>query len=287
MKLKETGKIGGSFILLWPEAGTAVETAAPVRALEQNYRVLVPEFTPEETASQRIAATERELLRSYDGRIRGAYGLRSGGTELLAMLAQGSIRVRTVIVEGAVDVPTGGLKAFTGTLFHWKGSRDKAAKKSCEDLRRAFPALRTLTMKKLKAEQNFCLIRPDIMLKRLETAFGSAGTVRVSTLVPQSTQLVWRHLNRRPAGSKALSALQTMEPVRRTDEDHTQIIEGTASGVPLWSHMTRVEPCGDFGTVCVDQVEISAGALTPAAAKAAEIYLKALQKHRNRQMRKE
>ena len=36
-----------------------------------------------------------------------------------------------------------------------------------------------------------------------------------------------------------------------------------------------------------DQVEISAGALTPAVMRAAEIYLKAVQKSRNRQMRKE
>ena len=66
-----------------------------------------------------------------------------------------------------------------------------------------------------------------------------------------------------------------------------QIIEGAAKGVPLWSHMTRVEPCGEYGAVCVDQVEISAGALTPAVMRAAEIYLKAVQKSRNRQMRKE
>lgn len=51
--------------------------------------------------------------------------------------------------------------------------------------------------------------------------------------------------------------------------------------------MTRVEPCGEYGAVCVDQVEISAGALTPAVMRAAEIYLKAVQKSRNRQMRKE
>lgn len=49
-----------------------------------------------------------------------------------------------------------------------------------------------------------------------------------------------------------------MQPLRRTDEDRTQIIEGAAKGVPLWSHMTRVEPCGEYGAVCVDQVEISA-----------------------------
>ena len=78
-----------------------------------------------------------------------------------------------------------------------------------------------------------------------------------------------------------------MQPLRRIDEDRTQIIEGAAKGVPLWSHMTRVEPCGEYGAVCVDQVEISAGALTPAVMRAAEIYLKAVQKSRNRQMRKE
>mgnify|MGYP000304057339 FL=1 len=108
----------------------------------------------------------------------------------------------------------------------------------------------------------------------------------MSTLVPHSASCVWRQLNRRPAG-KALGWLQTMQPLRRTDEDRTQIIEGAAKGVPLWSHMTRVEPCGEYGAVCVDQVEISAGALTPAVMRAAEIYLKAVQKSRNRQMRKE
>ena len=124
------------------------------------------------------------------------------------------------------------------------------------------------------------------MTKRLLKAFGSAGTVRVSTLVPHSASCVWRQLNRRPAG-KALGCLRTMQPLRRTDEDRTQIIEGAAKGVPLWSHITRVEPCGEYGAVCVDQVEISAGAFTPAVMRAAEIYLKAVQKSRNRQMRKE
>ena len=138
----------------------------------------------------------------------------------------------------------------------------------------------------LNAGQDVASIRPDIMTKRLLKAFGSAGTVRVSTLVPHSASCVWRQLNRRPAG-KALGWLQTMHPLRRTDEDRTQIIEGAAKGVPLWSHMTRVEPCGEYGAVCVDQVEISAGALTPAVMRAAEIYLKAVQKSRNRQMRKE
>ena len=179
-----------------------------------------------------------------------------------------------------------GLREFSGTLFHWKGSKDKGAGKSWEALHKAFPALRSLTLRKLKAGQDVASIRPDIMTKRLLKAFGSAGTVRVSTLVPHSASCVWRQLNRRPAG-KALGCLRTMQPLRRTDEDRTQIIEGAAKGVPLWSHMTRVEPCGEYGAVCVDQVEISAGALTPAVMRAAEIYLKAVQKSRNRQMRKE
>ena len=78
-----------------------------------------------------------------------------------------------------------------------------------------------------------------------------------------------------------------MLPLRRTDEDRTQIIEGTAKGVPLWSHMTRIESCGERGAVCVDQVEIAAGPFTPAAMRFAEIYLKAVQKSRKRQMRRE
>ena len=78
-----------------------------------------------------------------------------------------------------------------------------------------------------------------------------------------------------------------MQPLRRTDEDRTQIIEGAAKGIPLWSHMTRVEPCGEHSAACVDQVEISAGKLTPVVMRIAEIYLKAVQKSRNRQMRKE
>ena len=196
------------------------------------------------------------------------------------------MRVRTCVVEGAVEVPAQGLREFSGTLFHWKGSKDKGAGKSWEALHKAFPALRSLTLRKLKAGQDVASIRPDIMTKRLLKAFGSAGTVRVSTLVPHSASCVWRQLNRRPAG-KALGCLRTMQPLRRTDEDRTQIIEGAAKGVPLWSHMTRVEPCGEYGAVCVDQVEISAGALTPAVMRVAEIYLKAVQKSRNRQMRKE
>ena len=194
--------------------------------------------------------------------------------------------MRTCVVEGAVDVPAQGLREFSGTLFHWKGSRDKGAGKSWEALHKAFPALRSLTLRKLKAGQNVVSIRPDIMAKRLLKAFGSAGIVRVCTRVPHSASRVWRLLNRRPAG-KAIGRLRTMQPLRRTDEDRTQIIEGAARGIPLWSHMTRVEPCGEYGAACVDQVEISAGKLTPVVMRIAEIYLKAVQKSRNRQMRKE
>lgn len=287
MELRETGKPGAAAVLLWPDDGLDAAVFAPVvRALEKSCRVLVPGFAPEEPPAARVAAVENALLSRYDGRIWGAYGLRGGGSAILSLLSRGTVRVRTCVVEGAVDVPAQGLREFSGTLFHWKGSRDKGAGKSWEALHKAFPALRSLTLRKLKAGQNVVSIRPDIMAKRLLKAFGSAGIVRVYTRVPHSASRVWRLLNRRPAG-KAIGRLRTMQPLRRTDEDRTQIIEGAAKGIPLWSHMTRVEPCGEYGAACVDQVEISAGKLTPVVMHIAEIYLKAVQKSRNRQMRKE
>ena len=287
MELRETGKPGAAAVLLWPDDGLDAAVFAPiVRALEKSCRVLVPGFAPEEPPAARVAAVENALLSRYDGRIWGAYGLRGGGSAILSLLSRGTVRVRTCVVEGPVDVPAQGLREFSGTLFHWKGSRDKGAGKSWEALHKAYPALRSLTLRKLKAGQNVVSIRPDIMAKRLLKAFGSAGIVRVCTRVPHSASRVWRLLNRRPAG-KAIGRLRTMQPLRRTDEDRTQIIEGAAKGIPLWSHMTRVEPCGEYGAACVDQVEISAGKLTPVALRIAEIYLKAVQKSRNRQMRKE
>ncbi len=287
MELRETGKPGAAAVLLWPDDGSDAAVFAPVvRALEKSCRVLVPGFAPDEPPAARVAAVENALLSRYDGRIWGAYGLRGGGGAVLSLLSRGTVRVRTCVVEGAVEVPAQGLREFSGTLFHWKGSRDKGAEKSWEALHKAFPALRSLTLRKLKAGQNVVSIRPDIMAKRLLKAFGSAGTVRVCTRVPHSASRVWRLLNRRPAG-KAIGRLRTMQPLRRTDEDRTQIIEGAAKGIPLWSHMTRVEPCGEHSAACVDQVEISAGKLTPVVMRIAEIYLKAVQKSRNRQMRKE
>lgn len=287
MELRETGKPGAAAVLLWPDDGLDAAVFAPVvRALEKSCRVLVPGFAPEEPPAARVAAVENALLSRYDGRIWGAYGLRGGGSAILSLLSRGTVRVRTCVVEGPVDVPAQGLREFSGTLFHWKGSRDKGAGKSWEALHKAFPALRSLTLRKLKAGQNVVSIRPDIMAKRLLKAFGSAGIVRVCTRVPHSASRVWRLLNRRPAG-KAIGRLRTMQPLCRTDEDRTQIIEGAAKGIPLWSHMTRVEPCGEYGAACVDQVEISAGKLTPVVMRIAEIYLKAVQKSRNRQMRKE
>ena len=287
MELRETGKPGAAAVLLWPDDGSDAAVFAPVvRALEKSCCVLVPGFAPDEPPAARVAAVENALLSRYDGRIWGAYGLRGGGSAILSLLSRGTVRVRTCVVEGAVEVPAQGLREFSGTLFHWKGSRDKGAEKSWEALHKAFPALRSLTLRKLKAGQNVVSIRPDIMAKRLLKAFGSAGIVRVCTRVPHSASRVWRLLNRRPAG-KAIGRLRTMQPLRRTDEDRTQIIEGAAKGIPLWSHMTRVEPCGEYGAACVDQVEISAGKLTPVVMRIAEIYLKAVQKSRNRQMRKE
>lgn len=286
MELRETGKNGAAVVLLWADDGTDAAFAPIIRTLEKTYRVLVPVFAPEETTGERVAAVEAAILRTCDGRIWGAYGLRRGGDAILTLLSRGNMRIRTAIVEGALTVPTQGLGDCSAAIIHWKGSRDKGAKKTWEELHREIPALRSLTLRKLKAGQDFVSVRPDLMAKRLAKSFGAAGVVRVSSLVPHSAARAWRQLNRRPAG-KALGRLQTMRPLRRTDEDRTQIIEGTAKGVPLWSHMTHIEPCGERSAVCVDQVEIAAGFLTPAAVRFTEIYLKAVQNRRKRQMRKE
>ena len=211
-------KPGAAAVLLWPDDGLDAAVFAPVvRALEKSCRVLVPGFAPDEPPAARVAAVENALLSRYDGRIWGAYGLRGGGGAVLSLLSRGAVRVRTCVVEGAVEVPAQGLREFSGTLFHWKGSRDKGAENSWEELHKAFPALRSLTLRKLKAGQSFVSVRPDMMAKRLWKVFGSAGVVRAYTRVPHSASRVWRLLNRRPAG-KAIGRLRTMQPLRRTDE---------------------------------------------------------------------
>ena len=122
MELRETGKPGAAAVLLWPDDGLdAAVFASVVRSLGKSCRVLVPVFAPEEPPDARVAAVESALLAGYDGRIWGAYGLRGGGSALLSLLAEGKVRVRTCVVEGAVEVPAQGLREFSGTLFHWKG----------------------------------------------------------------------------------------------------------------------------------------------------------------------
>lgn len=151
MELRETGKAGAAAVLLWPDDGLdAAVFASVVRSLGKSCRVLVPVFAPEEPPDARVAAVESALLAGYDGRIWGAYGLRGGGSALLSLLAEGKVRVRTCVVEGAVEVPAQGLREFSGTLFHWKGSKDKGAGKSWEALHKAFPVLRSLTLRKLQ-----------------------------------------------------------------------------------------------------------------------------------------
>ena len=116
MELRETGKPGAAAVLLWPDDGLdAAVFASVVRSLEKSCRVLVPVFAPEEPPDARVAAVESALLAGYDGRIWGAYGLRGGGSALLSLLAEGKVRVRTCVVEGAVEVPAQGLREFSGT----------------------------------------------------------------------------------------------------------------------------------------------------------------------------
>ena len=115
MELRETGKPGAAAVLLWPDDGLdAAVFASVVRSLEKSCRVLVPVFAPEEPPDARVAAVESALLAGYDGRIWGAYGLRGGGSALLSLLAEGKVRVRTCVVEGAVEAPAQGPHQATG-----------------------------------------------------------------------------------------------------------------------------------------------------------------------------
>lgn len=127
MELRETGKAGAAAVLLWPDDGLdAAVFASVVRSLEKSCRVLVPVFAPEEPPDARVAAVESALLAGYDGRIWGAYGLRGGGSALLSLLAEGKVRVRTCVVEGAVEVPAQGLREFPVRSSTGKAARIRA-----------------------------------------------------------------------------------------------------------------------------------------------------------------
>ena len=283
MELKVTGALNAGTVLFWPdEAGDAALFESLLHMAETKYRVLVPICASENSLNDEIAALERVLLNEFGGQLWGAYGLRSGGSAVLLLLSRGNVRVHTAIVEGAVSVPPTGLEIYGETLVCWKGSKDKQAAKFWEALRAVCPAVRSLTMKKLKAGKTFFSVRPDLMFQKLEKTIGTVGTVCTEEKVRRCPEDVWEHLcdNARKKEQKGCKTAQIKGKF-------TQTVEGSGKGVKLWSCTTHAEPFGENGTICREWVGISAGKLTPLAVPLAKIYLQGTQKLRNRQISKE
>ena len=280
MELTVYGKADLPAVLLLPPAGmTGDELRSRLSALDKSYRLLVPQG--DGTAEELEAALRRaEVVRLW-----GAYGLREGAGQLLELLSRG-LQVRTAVVEGPFLLPERSLRDFPGRLICWKGGKNKKAKKSWEALKKDVPGLRSLTLGKLKNKQDYISLRPDLMAKRLCATFGTACTVQLTETLPRTPDAVWRELCRRPAG-RAVTRLTEMRPLRQDDERRTQLLEGSGKKLSLWSHTVRLSPLGDDRTVCVDQVELEAGKLTPAAAALARLYLKGEQRRRRANLKRE
>ncbi len=280
MELTVCGRAELPAVLLLPPAETSgEELCRRLTALEGQYRLVWPAGPG--SAEELKAA----LARAGAERLWGAYGLREGATLLLELLAEGA-SVRTAVVEGPFSLPSRSLRDFAGVLVCWKGGKNKKAQKSWEALKKDVPGLRSLTLGKLKKKQDYLSLRPDLMAKRLAATFGAARTVRLTETLPRTPETVWRELCRRPAG-RAVSRLTEMAPLRQDDETRTQLLEGRGGKLSLWRHSVALAPLGDDRTECVDQVELDAGKLTPAAAVLAKLYLRREQKRRRNALRRE
>lgn len=283
MELHTRGKSGNPAVLLLPGAGTEPETVfSALSGLEKSYCLLLPVFAPGEEGANRADALEKRLLRDCAGRIWGAYGLRGGADTLLSLFSRGTVRVRTLILEGAFTPPPAVPAAER--IVCWMGSKDKAAKKAWKALEAQVSPLSTLTMKKLKKEQDLMSLRPDIMVKQLKKTLGKAVIVTRDRVISQSADTVWRQLSR-SAETQDAAVLQSANAPHIDDERRTVILEGTSPRLKHWSHLTRVEALGLNRAVCTDQVELDAGALNFAAKPLAGLYLSRVQRRRARAAR--
>jgi len=285
MELHITGKADAPAILLIPDRDMdASALAAALGALEKDYQLLIPSFAADEPDGEISAALESALGQQFAGRIWGAYGLRRGAGLLLALLARGSVRVRTAVLEGAFALPESPLPRESRYIC-WKNARDRAAKKSWQALKKQLPGVYSLTMKKMKKGEDLLSLRPDVMAKRLQSAFGAAAVVSRSAVLPQRTDKVWRQLCLHP-DKEELARLTEKEPLRRDADNRTQLLEGSGGGLKLWSHWVRLESLGQDGTICTDQVELDAGRFNALAKPAARLYLGYIQRRRARALRK-
>lgn len=287
MEKRTFGKPGAPAVLLVSDRSmSAVALHNALAALEKNYLVLSPAFSEEESIHARVQALEDWIQKDFTGRVWAAYGLREGGLVLLELLCRNKVRIRTAVTEGVQEMPSASLKAFPGKLYFWYGTKDRKTKRVLKTLRKDLPSLRTVSLKKLRSGQDFPSIRPDLMVKRLEKAFGKARTVSVSTVINASRPQLWRLIFDRPETGRISRRLTDGLPLEREEETYTQVVEGRTPLLSHWSHLTRLDSLGSGATKFTDQVEVSAGFLTGGAAKFAGLYLKRQQKKRIKQLKK-
>lgn len=273
MEFRTFGKPDNPAVLLLPDKDMGWEALyAPLKKLESSFCLVLADPAPAESPDQRLAGVERRLLEHFAGRVWGAYGLGEGGTLLLELAARQTVRVRTMVIDGAEALPAQPLSAFPGRIVYWYGSRDRAAKKLLKPLRSAFPELYTVKLKKLKAGERFLDIRPDKMTKRLKRTFGPARVVTMTTLLDGSAEAVWQLILRRD--HNAAEKLTDAAEVLRKDEEHILILEGKSSLSGHWSHLFRLEALSPGVTLCTEQLELSGGPLGAIAALRAKKLLK-------------
>lgn len=285
MEMRTYGKPDAPAVLLLGDDAFPDALADIPEGLEKNYCLLVPAFDAAETADLRREALESHLLELFAGRIRGAYGLRGGATLLLSLLSHGRVRIGVSVLEGAFSLPEEPLGSGAGQIHCWVNAKDKAAAAAKKALAKQVSTLSTLTMKKLRPEQCFADVRPDLMIKRLNAAFGPGVTVTVSTVFPQSAERVWADVSAHPAGSAVTRITQT-EPLQRCDGERVLVFNGKSGVLKRWSRLTRLESLGGDGAILTDQVELDAGKLNALAKPLAALYLKALHARRRRALKK-
>ena len=281
MELRSQGKADGPAVLLLPAGELDADALlAGMGRLEKSFRLLIP-------SPDMDAPTLENLLlhQGLDG-LWGAWGLRSGASLLLELLARGRISVRTAVLEGAFALPSAPMNGYEGRLICWKGGKDKAARKAWEALKAQTPALRSVTLGKLKKNQDFFSVRPDLMVKRLSQAFGSVRQIRGEQVLKGTPERVWNLLRRSPVSDFERERL-ALAPLKISEAQRTLRAEGRSGTFPVWVHTVRVEERGADRTACLDQLELDAGKLTLLAAPLSKLWLRREQRRRSRRMKKD
>ena len=250
MELKSIGKNTAPAVLLLPGEGQVPEDVlGALKPMGKSYRLLLPVFDPGEGPE----ALEEALMNECAGRLWGAYGLGTGADMLLELIARGRIRVRSWVTEGPVTLPEGPIPTTPGKVWSWIRAKDKAGAQSLAALREKYAGVNALTMKKLPKKKSTLEHCPRFSAGRMEKAFGSAVSVSRSAAVDMPVDELWAMLREGHLRSE-IARLRSRLPVEMDDREHRLILEGTGNSMELWSHMIRLEPGEDGGTVCTDQI---------------------------------